>query len=195
MAPRLCDRIFDTFVLSEFDKQTRRFSPEGSLDDVITSDSINRAFPAIEPTLVAFILKEAKKVFAIAVSIRFRNKEILQVMKLFMSKRISDSNLPFDEELWDTHALRSSALEEEPGHVSDDDDKELWSSSMIANFCEEQWRFCATVFSTDESFYDLNSSAILPFTDKENISDNGAFGRVSRFEIHEAHLDTKNLVS
>ncbi|KAM5356863.1 hypothetical protein ACJ41O_003509 [Fusarium nematophilum] len=107
--PNLSDQIFQTLVTSEFHEKDCSFSPEGSLDKLITKNSVVWAFykkgvkppeeiPESLETTVKFILERARKLFAISIRTRFKDDELRQVMELFMVKEISDSDLPFDEQ-------------------------------------------------------------------------------------------------
>jgi hypothetical protein len=65
--------------------------------------------------------------------------------------------------------------------------KGQWSKFRIYNFCREQWRFLAPVFSQQNFKIDLEPDHILPFIEKSNLVKEGAFGRVFPVEIHPAH--------
>ncbi|KAJ3533867.1 hypothetical protein NM208_g7792 [Fusarium decemcellulare] len=110
------DLIHNTYIIrasrklsaSHFDRGIRSFSPEGSLDELITRNSILRAFyeqgrkpPEITPAhverTVDFILDRAKKLFAISILTGFKHEKLRQVMSLFESNSISDRKLPLEK--------------------------------------------------------------------------------------------------
>ncbi|CAM1502343.1 Fc.00g043270.m01.CDS01 [Cosmosporella sp. VM-42] len=58
--------------------------------------------------------------------------------------------------------------------------------SRITHFYNTQWQFLVPVFSTTNFNYDLEADSILPFTSKVGCGE-GAFSRVFKVQIHEAH--------
>ncbi|KAL2679081.1 hypothetical protein Neosp_009838 [[Neocosmospora] mangrovei] len=208
--PPLSELIFDTLVKSKFDKTERPFSPEGSIDKYITRASITRALGANDSTvdedLIDFILKKAKRVFAIAIYSRLENDQLRKAMEFFKSHSMSDDGLPFVKAQWGEHAEEPPGLEDpaEPPHHSYDSNEsadgdyddgedvdETWSKISIDGFCKEQWAFCAPVFSTDTINHDLEPDTVIPITAKDTISmAQGSFGSVYRCQVHKSHLHT-----
>ncbi|KAH7127606.1 hypothetical protein EDB81DRAFT_809638 [Dactylonectria macrodidyma] len=115
----LVKSIRQTLVKSDFDPGTRKFSPEGSLKDLITRDSIVWAFcnkgqtpaevmPKSMKKTVDFILARGRKLFAISILTGFKDERLRQVMDLFESNNISDSRLPLEESDLESLSLASS---------------------------------------------------------------------------------------
>ena len=95
-------------------------------------------------------------------------------MRYFMSIPFTDGKLP---------VTKKDLI----GHVGSLPN--LWSELRIYNFCQEQWRFLAPVFSQQKFKFDLKPDHVLPFMEKSSGGDvkEGAFGRVFRVRIHPAH--------
>ncbi|KAF4494301.1 HET-domain containing protein [Fusarium agapanthi] len=141
---------------------------------------------------ILFILKRAQKVFAIWILAGIKGRQLLEVMELFQSKKASDSGLPFTEDNISgfTRFPESMARVESLGCEGD-----FCDSNEIANFLEKQWWFCAPVFNSEQVNHDVNLSAILPFTEAHSdTADEGAFGQVLKYTIHESHINTEGLM-
>ena len=175
---------------SQFDSTPRKFVPEGKLDHVINRNSILAQMdverPSIEDeSLVKFILEEAKKIFAISISIGLDETQLKKAMLLCKAKGFNDrrllvSNTASVDGLQLPQILASLEASGSTG-------RRIWTGKRIGDFCDEQWKFQAAVFSTANSNHDLPPYSILPFTVKHAF-DKGSFGQVNKIKIHPAHF-------
>lgn len=209
--PPLAELIRQALVKSEFDQEIREFIPEGSLDSLITKESILWTFCRKRQTppqvmskfrkIVDIILTRGKKLFAISLLTGFKNKRLRQVMDLFESNNISDSRLPLENS--DLKSLSSLPFNPADDDEDDDDDsmddhEPLWTMFHIHHFCGEQWKLCAPIFSAKEVNHHLHEQDILPFIEKYQApasSSRSSFGQIMKCKIHPSHLDVDDLVS
>lgn len=73
--------------------------------------------------------------------------------------------------------------------------QEIWTDVRINEFCTKQWSFLAPVFSLANHNHDLAEFSILPFTRRYPHTVSGAFGQVTKYEIHKHHLVSGATVS
>jgi hypothetical protein len=59
----------------------------------------------------------------------------------------------------------------------------------LSEFCDEQWKFLAPVFSTTQYNHNLEEAHIIPFVRKSQSSGEGSFGVVSQYVVHKRHID------
>jgi hypothetical protein len=152
---------------SAFAKTPHEFVPKGCVDQIITRDKVLAALNITEPTtqeqaLVQFVLKRAKRIFAVAV---FAKIDVKVAIEWFKNKDVGDDHpeIPFQPK------------------------KKGRTAGWRGDFCDCQWRFFAPVFLTTEYSQDFKESEILPFLTMSRVSGEGAFGEVSRIEIHPNH--------
>ncbi|KAF9775977.1 hypothetical protein IL306_005885 [Fusarium sp. DS 682] len=189
-----------TLVNSSFHQPPRQFCPEGSLDVLITSDFIIQALyngnppnaiPEEIEKVITFTLQQARKIFAIFIVIGIKNLKLYAFMEIFRSNGTCDDGLPFKEDHLSGFIISDEIRENIESLL---DDRLFWDLADIDDFYQTQWEFCAPVFNSETSNYDLDYEAILPFTEKHLIRGNeGAFSRVVKFTIHERHINTKRL--
>ena len=198
--------IRDAMVFSVFNRK-HKFLPQGNLNDLVTEDFIIWAFyksenhPSLTPSLqsvIGFILTKAKKIFAIFVLIGLKGPALYRLTVFLFERGICDDRLPFEEsKLKEFHPSRK--LEEDTRGMrlnQDVSEDETWTEDQVSNFVDQQWKFCSPAFSTLKENHDIDSQAILPFTEKHACSAaEGAFGEVMKYKIHQSHLDTCGLVS
>lgn len=151
---------------SAFAKTSHEFVPDGCIDQIVTRNEVLAALNITEPTtkeevLVRFILERAKRIFAVAV---FAKIDVKAAIERFKSNDVDDSRMPI---------LRP---------------KKGWSSGWRGDFYEYHWRFFAPVFLTTNYSHDFEDAQILPFMTMSRVSGEGAFGEVSRIEIHPNHI-------
>jgi len=188
--------------MSEFDKTPHGFVPQGTLDRIIMKDSILAAMEIDQPTreddlLVDFILKRAKKVFAVSAFIEL--KSLRRAMLLFKDAYFDDTNLPIKDTL--SRPSETNPSNGNPYAASGATQNilafleqsvtgkiKIWRPGKIFDFCKHQWKFLAPVFSTDKSNYYLEEAYIIPFVLKYADFGEGSFGQVSKYEIHPNHL-------
>ncbi|KAF4336071.1 kinase domain protein [Fusarium beomiforme] len=155
-------------------------------------NNLPQAIPDPIETVMAFILKEARKVFAIWVLVGIKGLKLYATMELFRTNSACDTALPFEEDQISSFTISKEYSEivfliagKEP--FCDED--------HIYDFCQKQWEFCAPVFDCKKDNHDLNESAILPFTEKHLTTANeGAFGQVLKYTIHNRHINTTGLM-
>ena len=196
----LADEILSVLVESHFDKDNKEFVPAKSLDHITTRDTIDEELSravtdddAIRHTLefqslVTYIHERATTLFLIAISVGFEHSVLYDVMRLFKAHDWCDSdNLPIKPLVpKEKHELSAFGA---PWNVA-------W---RIRQFYNGQWTFLAPVFkpaTQARSTRDFKRAHILPFTKKHNVFDQGSFGKVYKYTIHQDHLvDPENPVS
>jgi len=156
--------IMDNLVRSGFEKTPHRFLPEGVIDEIVTEENILMQFPSPDDDkLLDYIQIHAKKIFAILIYIRPHNTR--SALNWWRRKGMSDRDLPFSiQTAWKKH-------------------------SWFIDFQEGQWTFLAPIFSTASYNHDLDKEHILPFISREADAVRGSFGVVSKYTIHNKHLD------
>ena len=196
---KLVKSVFD------FDNKLGYFLPNGSLDNLITKESVTRELSSLKAqhkaeveSLAEFIAIFAKKLFGIVVvlpgcaSVQLIRKR----MEVFRDKGITDSNLPLQESWWEenfsTITIRGRMIGHVPGWHGFGYG-ELWPFSLVKNFCTFQHWFLAPVFSSTGLSYDLEPGAILPFTERDPDGSHSAWN--IRYRIHEKHIDQQTIVS
>ena len=183
-------------VKSPFGKRSDHFLPIGELHRLITRDSILAELEIEEENageaegLIDFILRKARRLFAIVVYIRLPKVE--DAMLLFQENDFHDAQLPIEE--WTKEVFESMFKEniEHPFIVMQGVLKRrkdyIWSRGYIYDFQKRQWEFLAPVISTEETNDCYNSNAILPFTTQYTNLAEGSFGVVSKYAIHPDHI-------
>jgi len=181
----LSDQVVDRYARSKFDHEDKQFLPAGCIDELVTVEAIIKELAekdhlipedldlSKEPkkSVVNFINERAKTVFAVAVLSYLRGEHLGRAMYQFMVKEFDDTSLPVKEE--DLVNLVGT--------------KNPWSKTRIHNFCREQWRFLAPIFSQQNFKIVLEPDHILPFIKKSSSVKEGAFSQVYEVEIHPAH--------
>lgn len=186
---KLSDQILDKYDKSKFDHEVKQFLPEGCIDELVTLEAIIKEIEekdqlepgdldlqegSVKKNIIDFVRGKAKKVFAITVVSGLRGRELGKAMFQFMGINFVDNSLPVKEgNLAQVACFRDTASP--------------WSKVRIHNFCREQWRFLAPVFSQQNFKVDLEPEHILPFIEKDSLVKEGAFGQVFAVEIHPAH--------
>ncbi|KAF5530648.1 serine threonine kinase [Fusarium mexicanum] len=190
------------------------FSPEGSLEDIITMGSVLSAvcntgetMNSIDPETFKYtiIYTEAigKKLFSISVLSGLEGEGLWHAMDFFYRNNISDKNLPLEESyLRDLSKYLYELDSQDDTGASEVDDlrrkksRNLWSSELIDNFCNQhQWKFCAAVFSTEETLElrHQHEKCILPFTEKCTDMDEDSYGQAIKYKIHQQHLVSNDM--
>lgn len=187
----LSERLVGLLTNSVFDRQERPFVPENSLNDVIATDSIFMAMDVEEPTeddylLADFILKRAKKIFAIAVDIELQDSNLRRAMLLFRDREFDDDKLPIEYTL--NSSLASPTINVLAALEVGVQQKRIWTNKKVMLFNDSQWKFLSPVFSMDRFNYDFKPHTILPFISKDINVDKGSFGQVFKYEIHPCHF-------
>ncbi|CAN9349867.1 unnamed protein product [Alternaria alternata] len=165
--PQLRTLLSDKLIKSAFDKTPHKFIPEGIVHELITEERIKVALgiqvPSLEETkVVDFVRMRAKKIFAILVYIR--PDDIRSALSLWIKNDMDDSHLPI--------SFRPTR-------------RMPW----LSEFCDEQWKFLAPVFSSIQYNHNLEEAHILPFVSKASDSGRGSFGVVSQYVVHKKHID------
>lgn len=179
---RLNNQIANRYSTSKFDVFERKYLPAGSIDKLVTVESIVKELDdkdVLGPgdldletdtnkrRLVDFILAEAKVVFATTVVSMPNGSNLKVVMQTFMDRGRVDDELPFTRE--DLRPI-------------------LKSKAFINDFFEKQWGFLAPVFSPPRFEFNLATNVILPFVIKDRRTvRKGSFGEVFEVKVHKAH--------
>jgi hypothetical protein len=175
-------------IRSTFDKQD--FLPHGCIDILITEYAVIKELGFSEEEsrkesnikLLSFILKDAKKIFAILLCAGFSNqsKDLRKAMTQFRKKSFGDASLP----------ITSRTRHKVPFFGDDETEPQKpWDLVRTRNFCKEQWAFLAPVFSKERLDLELHSDDILPFIFKDDDVKSGAFGEVHRVTVHPSHQE------
>lgn len=187
-------------VSSAFVERPLRFFPNGSLNNLITKESVARELwvesspqaqhEAEVKSLAEFISISARKLFAIVVLLPgVSSRQLLQKrMKFFRHRNITDIRLPLQVSWW----------EENAGGTNDDfggnfENEDLWRDSQVRDFCSIQHCFLAPVFSTTGLSYDLELGTILPFTERDTDADHSSFEYI-KYKIHANHIYQHTMV-
>ncbi|KAK9778550.1 putative Protein kinase domain-containing protein [Seiridium cardinale] len=192
---------------------------ERTIAAAFTEGGGNKATAEEMRALGDHILNNAKKVFATAVMVPLRGYELYLGMRMFKEAGIVDSSLPLSYEKCVEKGIIAPSTNDEviepDGHLhpynaseSDEEDpyelaatfkdakandEDVWDSSRVDTFCDtKQWLFRSPVFSINESVHYVEENCYLPFTKKHDECDSGTFGRVTKYEIHQAHLIDKD---
>ncbi|KAF5670735.1 serine threonine kinase [Fusarium circinatum] len=191
------------------------FSPEGSLEDLITMESVlsavcntgerpNSIDPETFKYTVIYTKAIGKKLFSILVLSGLEGVGLWHAMDFFNKNNICDKNLPLEES--DLRHLSNYLYElgsQDDTRSSDVDDlrrkepRNLWNSELIDSFCNQhQWKFCAPVFSTEKTLElrHQHEKSILPFTEKCTEMDEDSYGQAIKYKIHRQHLVSNGII-
>ncbi|KAM0351673.1 hypothetical protein ACHAPU_002683 [Fusarium lateritium] len=198
--------IREAMVESEFRNFPTKFVPEGDLNRLIERRFILRALYKYEekaPTsppirvnnVICSILLRTPRIFAIAVYIGLKGVKLYALMAFLINNKIYDIKLPFSEtKLREFELLINLPSEEEIKFMLPRHEDALWDEDDTHEFAEKQWTFCAPKFSSEVMNHDIDKMAILPFYEKcMDAAAEGAFGQVTKYKIHESHLDLSGL--
>ncbi|RSL39146.1 hypothetical protein CEP53_014279 [Fusarium sp. AF-6] len=193
-------RIRDALIFSVFDDPSGYFLPNGSIDNLITKDSVYKELRA-EPSLLAedkaeleslveFVLVSARKLFATTLLIGNSGHELQSRMKWFQDKDITDDSLPLQMSWWEKNCWYETA-NNGSGHIGEIsiDLRELWKYDEFVDFFFQQHRFLAPVFSDTGLSYDFELETILPFTERDPDVKADRFGMTTQYRIHERHIN------
>ncbi|KAF4987272.1 hypothetical protein FGRMN_10458, partial [Fusarium graminum] len=202
--PTLGTLIRETMVESKFHNCPTKFVPDGNLIKLVTRSFILRALykseakapeflPLSVNNVIVSILNHAHKIFSVSVYIGLKGVKLYGLMAFLTNNNIYDDKLPFKENYLRGFSIpRPSEGEIEgmsPGH-----EDATWDEDDIDRFVSKQWTFCAPKFFSCEINHDIDKMAILPFNEKsKDAAAEGAFGQVTKYKIHESHLDTTGL--
>ncbi|KAL1599047.1 hypothetical protein SLS59_006497 [Nothophoma quercina] len=182
----LADILTASSVRSQFEKTPRYFVPQGEFDRIVTRETIRDTLysrtEAEDAVLVDYIVKDARKLFAIAVLSDLSGPSYLtQAMYLFRDHNFSDSNLPIEDP-----PISEDGQFDLPAHPLRRLSK-FWRGAMIHTFCYEQWKLLVPVFLPDGVYHDLGVQ-IIQFIDKSDEAREGSSGSVRRYTVHQDHI-------
>lgn len=175
------EAIANTYEKSTFpigrEELDYKFSPEGSLDDILDKECITNVLtlPGSKPEpdeqkLVEFILKDAKKLFAISFMINLgdTDQSLKARMTSFKENGFCDKHLPVDQPL----VKRRSSTTCFWG--------DGWTRRHREDFPRHQWIFLVPRFPEKNQFdrMQLHSGIIFPFKLADSTRRQGAFGAV-----------------
>jgi hypothetical protein len=189
-------------VSSKFEKTPMDFIPRDKVDDFFTHEILGQKdkdgivgtiLRQLSPDatqasrrdrdieLVDYIVKRARVLFIIVCFHRHERKK--DAMSLFKKAEYHDALLPFDSSVEeDEHPLRQ--MEDDHGRRTN----RIWTDSRIREFIEAQWKFYAPVIKTQEQIHDFGRCT-LPFVHESIRLGTGAFGTVTKYEVHPAHFE------
>ena len=202
--PTLGSQVRDAMVESVFTSQKPSFLPQGEVDNLVTRSFIIWAFykrketstlnlPVAVEEVIGYTLNKAKKIFSILVYSSLKGAQLYGLMKFIIAYNFQDKDLPFKRDQVQKFFPWLPVADETKGMRQD---HEGWSDDHESRFIDDQWNFCAPIFSTCIENHNVFEKSILPFIEKHPGSvAAGAFGEVMKYKIHNSHLDTSGLVS
>lgn len=164
---KLRDFLSARVVDGVFDKVPQEFVPEGVVQGHMKFRRVKIALGIKIPNeeeeeLINFIVDKAPKAFAVTVVAKINANRAMRWLK---QNGFTDDNLPVPAKT------------------------DVWQQSWQADFYKAQWMFFATVFSTVNYGHNLQEAQIIPFVEKISDVGHGAFGIVSQYAVHKAHMD------
>jgi len=192
------DHVEEKEIKSHFGN---RFVPEDSISELIKKVKLESLFP--DKGLAEFVRSKARKVFLITVvSMDSNNSELVQIMKIFREKGLSDEMLPIPELHKNGECIHRTIAKTEYHSRSNQDrcrhpsclsafHQKPWTRQKFGYFYGHQWLFTAPVFSTSNcSKYtkELPENTVLPVTWRNPTPRSGHFSDVYEAEIHADHL-------
>ncbi|KAF5568943.1 serine threonine kinase [Fusarium phyllophilum] len=187
------------------------FSPEGSLEDIITMGSVlsaicdaretpNSIDPETFKNTVIYTVAIGKKLFSILVLSTLEGEGLWHAMDFFNKNNICDKDLPLEESYFrdlSKHLYELGSQDNtESTDLADLRRKEHRYLGLIDHFCiHHQWKFCAPVFSSEETpeVRHENEKCILPFTKKCTKMDEDSYGQAIKYRIHRRHLVSNDM--
>ncbi|KAK3361555.1 heterokaryon incompatibility protein-domain-containing protein [Lasiosphaeria ovina] len=179
---KIDDRIEAALELNSFPHEEARqlFLPADKIDSLITAHAILEKMPDLFDSqdgaeLVSYILKNAKRLFAItAIDTDFDPKELKLVLTRFKQFGFDDDSLP----ILDPRNLGPPT----PAAFS------IWSPERLYIFYSRQWLFLAPVFSDEVFLYHARRGDVLPFVcSSETPTFNENLGDIFEAGLHQAH--------
>ena len=147
--------------------------------DEIVRQELDRAGEPYSNQLVDFILRDGKKLLAMAVLAHIEGKKLLEVMHFFQENGFRDSELSAEVRPPGRCLVKEQLIELDPN---------LWKIGMATRICDEwQWKVLVPVISTERDNYNFRKQATLPFTKLKTIG-NGAFARVHQIRIQKGQF-------
>ncbi|KAI0146112.1 hypothetical protein GGR57DRAFT_506630 [Xylariaceae sp. FL1272] len=187
----LQDQLNGGVATADFPRQAK-YHPDRFLEKYINEEAIKDYFKdiypkvRIKPALIDYIMKDAKKLFAIAVTAPIAVSEgekspLLLAMSTFkkqgyrdchLSAKIADSGTPAGVHTY----LDKKELELVKPQV--------WLNTIHIRVCDFQWKWIVPILSTAEVNYNFRATTILPFTKEKDVEESpGGFGRVCKVRI------------
>lgn len=146
------------------------FLPEGALSTIVTGSTISSCLLNPLPELIEYVSRQARKLFAIAISIGHLEEELQSTVENFKTHGFTDANLPI-------------ALEKDGRRLF-----RRWRRHDVYQFSEVQWKFLAPVFEKDIFEYSVPAQCVLPLRGvRESKTTHGAFSRVSQVVLDKDH--------
>ncbi|KAF4812429.1 putative serine/threonine-protein kinase tsuA [Colletotrichum siamense] len=192
-AINLAPIIYEACETSEYDSRNQ-FLPHGRIHDLVTEESITSTLRiGIPPderdepgnlSLARRILHDdAKTFFGIALLVGLSGPDLIKGMKQVLDSGVGDKDLPTTKTFWESKGLYSESS------TGDDWVLPVWTFSRVQSFIDNwQWTLLAPIFSVEDYNHDLHPRSVLPFTKVVAEYTSGAFGTVTAYQIHPAHL-------
>lgn len=186
-AQSLGDQIMEELVVSTFPPGSHQvYMPEGHLDQLITEQSIIGELAGmfnlssqeqidmhVDEDLIEYILKSAKKVFALSLICGIEAGALHKAVKIFKSTDFDDGSLPV--KFTDSGETPWSQLQ--------------WPELVTHKFRQRQWMFLVPVFHRGVLDVDLEPHHILPFALASNEKPEGRSHNMWEVTVHEAHQE------
>ncbi|KAK5654616.1 hypothetical protein OQA88_7246 [Cercophora sp. LCS_1] len=168
-------------ITSNFPTRNSQYWPETLIQQLVQKHSVlsalNEAEDKYDQELVDYILRDAKRLFAIAAATEADRKWLLNVMRFFKQHNYKDDDI--SAEVGGKCLVKEALSELNP---------KLWGRGRALRICETQWKVVVPVISTEKDNYDFIDKAILPFNKIRSVDAGGAFSAVSEVSIREGHF-------
>ena len=175
----LYDAIFEKLVRSEFSQKP--FLPQDDLETLITEDTVkeelDNALGTVDSSLVKYIAKHARKIFATLVI----QDKVMKAANLERSG-FNDDYLPIANEESGLTSLSGLSRDRHAWKWF-----KGWTTQERNDFCEKQWTFLSPIFESNSTMEVLHRDCRLPFITHDSKSGAGSFSFVHKATIHHAH--------
>ncbi|PVH79109.1 HET-domain-containing protein, partial [Cadophora sp. DSE1049] len=166
----------------------REFFPDGSIESLITRESVMEELVMTKETLrdgptaelLDFILTRGKRLFAILINIGLTNEKLVGAIRQFLEISFGDASLPITND--NVHAI--------PFFGKKIDRQLRWDSRLKREFRFKQFEYLAPVFSSDNLDMELDAQYIFPFIARHGDRKTGGFGEVYQVDVHPSHHKT-----
>lgn len=175
--------------------ENREFFPDGSIEPLITKESVMKELIITEETLqenptaelLDFILTRGKRLFAILINIGLTGEKLVDAIRQFLEISFGDESLPITNA--NVHTVpffdgQVSFVGKKRGHPL------RWGERLKRQFRFTQFEYLAPVFSSDNLDMELDAQYILPFIARHGDRKTGGFGEVYQVDVHPSHHKT-----
>jgi len=171
-------------ITSDFPTGIHQYWPGPLIQQVVRRSvvchELDKSGERYDQDLVFYILRDAKKLFAISIILDSDPKWTLNVMKFFKANDFKDHEMSAEVGAQTQYLVKERLFEL---------DSSLWSRGRVHRICEFQWKVLVPVVSTEKFIHNFAENAILPFSKIGAVSSHGAFSMVIQVKIQEGHFE------